>query len=279
MKPNLKISKKPSRVVLGSVLLMAMFPVGLGGQALEQVSEWVKLSNYNAAFKVLDRDPDRSESPEKLFLYGLSSWHRTPPSTGNLAAAKDAFRTLIERYPESKLAPYAKLQLGRIFEVRDFQDDTIDAPEARRWYKALVESSENDWLRAEATLRLAGSYFQEITNEEAILKGIFIAENWLEENPSHPLATLFHETLGGVFITLVQDDARALEHLLEADRLGLADPTISLYPTYWRIARLAEKTGRKSTAIRYYTKLTERESSGLVYSAEKAILRLKEEAE
>ena len=65
---------------------------------------------------------------------------------------------LLEKTPASRFAPRATLNLGRIYELRDFAGDQINLGLAIRYYQNVIDQWPDKPIASEAVLRLGSAY-------------------------------------------------------------------------------------------------------------------------
>jgi len=256
------------------------------GKALEEVGYF----NFKAAYKLYDRVMKSTAKGSPVWqkaAYGraVCAQQITPAKKHLIEEARELFETLVEKYPESRFAPRAMLNLGRIYELRDYAGDKVDPAKARAVYGKVIENWPGKPIASEATLRLAAAYVQTY-NAKMAEKGVAVLEKWLAAHPDDPLAPAMYQYLGDSYRFPLKKYAKAVENYIKADEAGLfSKGWITQY--YWRIAVIAdryvssEKIGAESgreVAIRYYTKIiTDYPYSGKSFEAWLALKRMKAE--
>ena len=207
----------------------------------------------------------------------------TPAKKRLIDEAQVLFETLLEKYPDSRFAPRAMLNLGRICELRDYAGDKRDLAKARALYSDVVRKWPDKPIASEATLRLAAAYAQtyEVKTAE---KGVAVLEKWLAAHPDEPLAPAMYQCLGNTYRFPLKNYAKAVHNYVKADEIGLfSKGWITLY--YWRIAVIADRyaasekingeSGRE-VAIRYYGKIiSDYPYSGKSFESWLALKRMK----
>ncbi len=300
------------------VLLLGLVAALLGcdGGAEESDNPVAEASyfNFKGAARLADEELEAmADSPQPIggseawqkhqFLKAVSTQHITPISQDNIDAATAMYERLLQVSPDSKYAPRATLNLGRILELRDYYEDKIDLAGARAWYeKALANWPDDPIIAGEATLRIAGTYIQTLEPEQ-VNKGTAVLREWLEakeqeakEKGVHilevePLASLMYYYLAGT-LTYHPTNAymdhpwhteasnrQGLKDLLRADEIGLVQQGQE-GGVYWKMSRLAhyfhdkaveagdaeEAKRYKQIASEYYRKqIFETPNSGKAY--------------
>ncbi len=209
-----------------------------------------------------------------LYLSGLCAHQASPPTRALIARADERYRLLLETSPQSRYAPRATMNLGRIAELIDTYGDDPDLPAARRWYTRVIEQWPAAPIAGEATFRLAATFLHTF-EEDDITTGIALLENWLAEHPDDVLASGMWQLLGDVYFYPRAEPARSLACYQRADDLGLLEKGRE-GPIYWRMATLADRLlDDRARAVTYYTRVIERTpAGGKAYEAQLALKRL-----
>ena len=211
---------------------------------------------------------------EATFGAATCTQQTLPPSEAKATEARTLYQSLLEKSPESKYAPRAMMNLGRLAELRDFFGDVVDLPGARRWYQQVVDRWPNDSIAGEATLRIAATYIQTYELEQVKL-GVAVLESWLAKHPDDPLAGGMWNYLADTNFLPIENYPRAIECYRQADRFRFADRNRQ-GGVYWRAAVIADRhLSDRDTAVYFYTKLiTDVPNSGMGYAAQVALKRL-----
>jgi len=230
---------------------------------------------YELAYAALaTAEPSSEEWQWAVFLAGVCAQQTSPPTPGMIERAGELYRLLLEKTPDSRYAPRAAMNLGRIEELIDYYGDRPDLGAARKWYQEVVERWADRSIAGEATLRIAGTHVQTFEGEE-VAKGIALLEAWLAEHPDDELASGMWQYLGDTYFFPLAGYERSLACYEEADRIGLLE-TGREGPIYWRMAVLADRFLKdRERAVIYYTRIIERTpTSGKAYEAQLALARL-----
>ena len=246
-----------------------------GAEALQTFSFEQGYDLFNAVIESSEKGSHQWQ--QATYSKGLCAWHMPAPTADKVAEAASSFQLLVDEVPDSKLAPYAVLDLGRIREVRDYQGDQVDLEGARGYYQQVIDTWPDTEVAEEALLRLAGSYIQVFDEEESVREGVALLEERVKARPDNPLASAMWSYLAGTYFYLLNDTATALECYLKADELGLLDRAQAGI-TWWKMAALAEKIpGRTDIAVRYYRKIIiDAPNSGRGYDAQLELKRLRD---
>lgn len=252
----------------------------------DQVPSLLKDAATEVSYLSFERALPLFQQAGKLVPEGSDQWQQaifgqavclqqaTPASAQYIAQATQLYKLLAEKYPTGRYTPQALMALGRIAELVDYLNDTPDRPAARDWYdKARQASGLDTGLGHEATLRIAATYVQEM-DADSVRKGIAILTDWLARYPKNPLASAMWQYAGNSYQYPLNDQNAALDCYLKADALGLLEQGRE-GPLYWRMANLAERTGRLDIAIGYYTRIIQKTpTSGKAYESQLALKRL-----
>jgi tetratricopeptide (TPR) repeat protein len=211
---------------------------------------------------------------EAVYGQAISAQQITPGSAGRINEATQLYTLLLDKTPDSKFAPRATMNLGRILELSDYYGDGIDLEGARGWYAKAAERWANDPIASEATLRIAGTYIQTFKTEQ-VHQGIDLLESWLKAHPNDPLASAMLQYAGDTYYYPLRQYDKALACYVKVDELGWMDDS-NKGASYWRMARLADRfVHDRELAIRYYTKIiTDTPTSGKAYESQEALKRL-----
>jgi len=198
----------------------------------------------------------------------------SPPTESNIRKAERLYKRLIEKCPDSKYAPRATMNLGRIAELSDFNKDKPDLTLAREWYQKVVDRRPNGPVAAEAVLRVAGTYIQTYEDKQA-RRGVEVLRKFLARRPKDPLASAMWQYLGDTYLFPLKQYDQSLACYEKADALGLIGKGREGI-VYWRMAVLADRFVKdRGRAVKYYTKIITRvPASGKGYEAQLALTRL-----
>jgi tetratricopeptide (TPR) repeat protein len=219
-------------------------------------------------------EPSTEDWQWAVFLAALCAHQASPPTPAMIERAGDLYRLLLEKTPDSRYAPRAVMNLGRIEELADTYGDQPDLAAARRWYEEVVERWPDRAIAGEATLRIAGTHLQSFEGEN-VQKGIGLLKQWLDAHPEDPLASGMWQVMADAYFYPLAEPGRSLACYEQADRIGLLE-TGREGPIYWRMAVLADRfLEDRQRAVIYYTRIIEKTpASGKAYEAQLALARL-----
>ena len=230
---------------------------------------------YNLFNGVLAEVPEGSATWQQA-VYGkaVCAQQMTPASPERMREAAGLYQQqLLAKTPDSKFAPRAMMNLGRIAELVDYTGDTSDLATARDWYQKVVDRFPGLPIAGEAALRIAGTYIQTYQKDQ-VTKGIEIVSDWLKAHPQDPLASAMWQYLGDSYYDPLGDFANSLDCYRKADAIGLVEKGRE-GRVYWRMAVLADRLKNRDVAVEYYTKIiTKTATSGKAYEAQVALKRL-----
>ena len=273
-------------------------------EKLRKAVEEIRTFSYKQAYELFSQAMDQAKtgSPQwQQAAYGraVCAQQISPPTKAKMAEAEALYHQLIQASPDSKFAPRAMLNLGRIAELSDYYRDRINLPAARDWYQKVADRWPDKPIAGEAILRVAATYVQSY-QEQQVRKGVKVLADWLEKHPKDPLASAMWQYMGDAyFYPLADYDARraaagsgqsrpadanahkrdsyakALDCYEQADRIGLMEKGREGL-VYWRMAVLADRYLKdRKRAIKYYRKIiVAAPTSGKAYEAQLAMKKL-----
>jgi len=228
--------------------------------ALEEGDQLLREYEYGLARKLfnLAREEHQPASPEWIqATYGqaLAAWHQFPAKREfNEEAASLFEELLVSEGVNSTLRARIKLNLGRIYEVRDYPGDVIDVAKAREYYTAVMDSHGDSSLGYEAMLRLASTHEKEVT-EEGFRTAVTIIENFLNQAPTiESWTSVSWQRIGDIKYEFLNDTKGGLAAYQEAKTLGFVNP-IDASTYIWLMANMAEEVGDLSLAREYYSEI------------------------
>jgi tetratricopeptide (TPR) repeat protein len=271
----------PRILIVAALLMAAWSPAPAVEQSVDDVLKRATdgLSQFSLDWpqKLFEQVRARAErgSPQwQQATYGLATCRQFQSLDSGLTASAEAlYRELVEVAPTSIFAPRALLNLGRIAELPDYHQDPIRLDEARKRYQEVIAGWKDQPIAGEATMRLASTYAQTGTAGDAA-QGLALLRSWLDAHPADPLAPAMWQWMGDVHFIFLQQPSEALDCYLKADALGILWNSREGI-LWWRMARLAERVGRRDVAVTYFTKIcTDAQTSGRAFEAQLALGRL-----
>ncbi len=211
---------------------------------------------------------------ESTFGLAVSLHHKTPTNSKSIDEAKKIYQMLADKYPNHKCAARCLLNIGRIYELRDYYKDKIDLEAARKYYRFVIDRYPNKSVASEAILRLAMSYTI-LCDRNDVYKGIKVIEDWLKKHPDDRLKGLMYLHLGDVYFFPLEEYRKSVESYIKAEKLNAIEGSRVGF-IYWRIAWVADhKLHDKKIAVEYYKKLiVDVPAFGKGYRAQLALKRL-----
>ncbi len=275
------------RIGLILVLVGGFFFVG-GAKEVQRVDvdrlfdeawEHVRIYEFSRAEPIFRRIISQTKTGtekwiEASFGLALSLHHKTPPDKSYIEEAKRIYLSLAKKYPSHRCAPRCLMEVGRIYELRDYYKDKIDLKKAREYYRMVIDKYPSDPIVSEAVLRLAQAYTISFNREE-IRKGIRVIKDWLKKHPDDRLRGVMYLHLGDVYFYPLGEYRKCIDAYVKADELGALEEGREGF-IYWRVAWLADhKVGDRKIAVKYYKKLiVDVPTFGKGYRAQLALKRL-----
>ena len=245
-------------------------------RAAVQEAAFYNLERAEELFReVMDGSPPGSDRwAQAAFGAATARQHRLPLKAANAQEALRLFRDLAAKAPQSKYAPRATYNAGRILEQVDEFGDPQDLEGARAEYQTVLDEWPTDLIASEAAMRIAGTYVQTF-DEPRVRRGVRVLEDWLVAHPDDRLASTMWQYLAETYFFPLQDYARSVQCYEKVDAIGWVDKG-NQGPDYWRIAQMAERyLNDRATAVKYYTKIViETPTSGKAYESQRALERL-----
>lgn len=228
--------------------------------AIQEGLEALQYYDYNLAETKLSKvqpllDPGSERWIEITFATAVAAWHSSPPSQPSTELAQDLFESILEAGASPQVTALAMINLARIAEVADYPRDPVELETARRLYAAVIEKFPDTAIAGEATLRLAQTYAQEL-DHSGVEKAIQQLTDYLEQHPESEWRSVIAQYRGDLYIERLNEPTLALESYQLAEASGFANETKEdIY--FWRMAKLAQRTGKARLAAEYYKALVE----------------------
>lgn len=244
-------------------------------RAVEEISYFSFGRGYKLFEEVKDQAMVGSDQWQQA-VYGAAvcAGQISPATKPKIEESKNLYLLLLESNPDSKFAPRAMLNLGRIEELSDYHEDHVDLASARDWYQKVVDKCPAQLIASEATLRIAGTYIQTYEQDQ-IIKGIGILEKWLSEHLRDELSSAMWQYLADTYFYPLEEYAKSLSCYRKADEIGFIE-NYRRGQVYWRMAAMADRfLNDRTSAVEYYTKIiTLTPNSGKACEAQLALERL-----
>lgn len=192
---------------------------------------------------------------EATYAYALASWHRPPPNPETISQAEGLFRELLDADISDDWKTRVRLSLARIYEVGDYPADVVDMVQARELYRQVQKEYPAREFGYQATLRLAQTYVQELS-EESTYQAIELIKAQIERDPKSPWASTAWQYLGDLYNRALSDVPAALTAYEKAESLGF--PNESRTDFYlWVMSEWALELGQQEQAVRLRTRIVE----------------------
>ncbi len=223
--------------------------------------------------------PGSKEWNEATYCLATAYHHVQPPSYDTIQSALNNYQQVIDKASDPRFVARAMMNLGRVYELRDYPEDIVDMDKAREAYEQVVARFPGDPIAGEAALRAASTLVMAFDepNYEKVKAGVAFLEKWLADHPNEELASVMWQYIGDAYFRPLQDYKNALQAYEKVDKLGWTDQG-NQGPWYWRCAQLAERfldQPEPEIAAKYYAKIIiETPNSGKAYESMQALRRL-----
>lgn len=209
---------------------------------------------------------------QATFGLAVARQQEVPIEMSRIAEATALFTEVVDTGGLSPLAAQACLNLGRIAELRDTSSDTPDLPEARRWYQKIVDTWPDAAIAGEATLRIGVTWIQSLERRD-VETGIAVLEARAAK-PGETWAGALWKQAGDAWWINLGDRANAIRCLANCIEAGHPDPSRA-FQSVWRAAKLADESGDRETALKFYRRIIERHpNSGMAWDAQQRMREL-----
>jgi tetratricopeptide (TPR) repeat protein len=218
-----------------------------------------------------------AEWSHATFGLATATLQNQPLDARDVRHADALYAELVKSSSDENYIARALLARGRICELQDYLNDTIDLPGARAFYKQVMQRFADNPLASEAALRAGATYVMAYDGPvfADVKNGLRLLENWQQQYPNNPLSAAIWQYMGDSYFTSLNDAENALRCYEQVDMTGWPDQG-NQGPIYWRCAVMAEKyLNKPETAVKYYTKIIiETPNSGKAYEALLSLKRL-----
>lgn len=201
-------------------------------------------------------DAEVADREQALFGVGMSAVFARPFTQPEKARA--AFQAIVDEFPESRLVPWALIELGNL-EFERHADFDYEAPldineVSHRYYRKVIEEHRDSVALHEAVSRLANSYFFEIEPEYA-MEGVKILEGHLQEYPDNPLISGMYFMLTKWYHTVHQDYRKSIQFAVRLGEAQLSNPWRWSF-VYWHVAQTYRRGLKEvGASIPWYEKI------------------------
>lgn len=234
-------------LVLASALLAA--PLFAADSASPSPWDQTALGLFKDAHAAFAKQP--ASDREARFGEAVTLLSLQPKTDANLDRAASLFNAIAAADATDDLGLSARYYLARIPQVHRATPDTAAALALFREL-AAIDSPHPLAQRAVVQVALLELYEPRLASAE--IRARFAALATRGATLTEPSALRdFHMVMGDAALRFGLGDDLALDHLLAADRAGIAR-AITQRDTWLRIAELARRTGRTDVSKTYYTK-------------------------
>lgn len=166
---------------------------------LEQARQWIRVGAYEAAEETLENvlaaDAEPEITAEAIYLRGYVAHFR--PTDTDPERASQMYRKILQDYPDTPSAPFARFYLGRLADLPD-KENQRDIETAREHYRAMMQTWPEHVHTDEAVTRLALTYIENIGDVEQEETGRKILIDRLKEYPNNLHAATMHLLLANL---------------------------------------------------------------------------------
>lgn len=267
-----------------AIAALAVILSGCGGTAAKDPAAAISAGadlcgsyNFDRAAEQFAAARDMAEPGSENWLkatFGLAvaRQQEVPIELSRIAEATALFTEVVTKGGTSSFAAQASLNLGRIAELQDTSSDTVDLPEARRWYQKVVDTWPDAPIAGEATLRIGVTWIQSLERRD-VETGIAILEA-RAARPGETWAGALWKQAGDAWWINLGDRKNAIRCLSRCIEAGHPDPSRA-FQTVWRAAKLADEDGDRETALKFYRRIIERHpNSGMAWDAQQRMREL-----
>jgi len=203
-------------------------------------------------------------------MYGLATV-LTFGLTPDTKQAKELLTRIVDEHGGNPAAPWALLELGRLHagstpETRE---------EERDFYQRVIDAYPNSVAIHEATVRLAGSYYNEL-DPEHVGRATEILELHLDAYPGNPLASVMHFRLMYWYQEVDRDYDRGLKHSIALGELKMSDPA-RWGQHMWNTAQVYRiRKNNPTEALHWYRRIVEEAPSDRMVGDARQMIQLLE---
>lgn len=263
---NLKIMRFCALLISAGILL-PLIPIGCQSperspgelqNAYNRGLAALEMFDYNEAYlQLVEVQPYLSQDDprwlEATYSFALANWHRPPPNKENIERALALFQALLREDIPDNWRTRVRLSLARIYEIKDYPDDTVDIKEARSLYEMVRQEYPAGEFGYQATLRLAQTYVQEL-NQDSVQEAIKLIQAQIERDPNSLWAAIAWQYMGDLYANALLDPAAALAAYQKTESLGFPNESRAHIYLY-RMANWATELGQENEAVRLLTRI------------------------
>lgn len=225
-----------------------------GGESSGVSAAWQQASGFlfQEAHQTFQDATDAEDRERRLGL-AVTTLGLQPRTQRNIAVAESGLRKLVAENAEDDAGRKARFFLARVLENHRSDPGPAEIAEARRIYLELLAENTADPLLESGAARIAYIDLYAAGNDADKLASAEAQLRRLEPLLRTPAGRReFHSAVGFTLVELGGDRTAALEHLLAAVQIHNPLPQVQS-ETLLAAAALAEATGRRDVARKYYT--------------------------
>jgi len=241
-----------------------------------------RLNEWNLALRDFENAIKETEPGSEdwaMCQYGIATtWAQRRPGE-DPKKAREMYRELLEKAPESAMAPWTELALARMIHLVPVGQDP-DYPEVRKLYKAVEEKYPGHLAAKEAFMYRMSTLIASL-DEEAMKEAADELEQFVQ-GESQEFVGSSYSLLSVVYNLTGQQEKRlwAEENAFEKTEVDPADPSVEFAWAYWNLACISEfELGDFARARKYYKELMEKYPSDIRIHGCKSALRRMDEIE
>lgn len=217
-------------------------------------------SKAATAFKKIYEAADAAPADRVQALFGRGLSHEYTLPFPRPQAAREAFQSLVNEFPENSLVPWSLIELGKLAFKKtanlDYWNNRNDFSEARAYFRRVIDDYPNSVALHEAVIRLSNTYCFEVEPPLAD-RGIEILEEHLAKYPDNPLAAGMYVLVSFWLMSVRQDYERAIPYLERLGEIRQGNP-YRWSEGYWRVATVWDVGLRRpERAVPWYRKIIE----------------------
>jgi tetratricopeptide (TPR) repeat protein len=210
--------------------------------------------------------------------YGLAAvWDlRMPMTEQDKKLAESLYRKVVEKYPDSRVAPWAMLAIARIKHLVPIGQEP-DYDEVRKAYRTVWQKYPETQAGQEAFIHLQATYIRTMDDAQ-IDPAVAALHKFIEDHPDSGLCYAAWSLLAEAYRIQRKPDEllKAQIETLNSHEIDKTNPFIENSWSYWKIATTAEfETGDFDIARKYYQRLIDEYPQDIrCYGSEEALRRM-----
>lgn len=262
--------------LLGGLTIATLCCAGVTrGDGLAQAWEDVGYLDYRRALPQFRRilkaaDASSAEWRQAMLGQALCLHQRQPDVKADKERAAELYDALIAASDKEPIQATALLLRGKLSQLVDYFGDEEDFAGAAESYQRILRDWSESSSAGEAALYLAQCAIFTM-DKDATRKGIARLEAWVKAHPDNPYAASHWLLIALAYRMPLEDQSAAVDASLNALKVGLPKE-MKVDRLYWRIATMAQNSGRLEVARDFYTRIiVEVQRSSYTYMAQERI--------